>query len=218
MTGGDPLVIGYKAMMTRLDLIRLYSPSCGQVAAYASIASLMHYRTDELARLHDRGLRLLYIGFETGRDDILRGMRKNHTLEEALEVARRLNQASLSFDAIVLCGLGGTGEGLKSARATAHMLNQFIARRIITMNLQLMPGTPLMAWVRSGHFVQAGRQECLEELLILLGALTPSSPTRFDSTHPTNLVKVKGSLPEDGPILEARISRVLKGDGLEKEG
>ncbi|HZK42492.1 MAG TPA: hypothetical protein VFD14_05915, partial [Clostridia bacterium] len=83
------------------------------------------------------------------------------------------------------------------------------------MNLQIMPGTALMSWARSGDFLQAGRQECLEELLALLGALTPSSPTRFDSTHPTNLVKVKGTLPEDRAKLEARISLALQGHALE---
>ena len=66
LTGADPMSIGYAKMKRILDAIRTHLPYCFRVASYASIRSISGYTVDELSALHEAGLRLLYIGFETG--------------------------------------------------------------------------------------------------------------------------------------------------------
>ncbi len=201
LTGADPLAIGFSKMKRLLNLIHKYLPYCACVASYASIKSISNYSTDELSFLHDEGLRLLYIGFETGRDDILKLMNKSHTVKEAIEQAKKLNEARLSFNAILMYGIAGKGEGIKNAIASAEMVNNFISKKIITMNLTVFVGTELNKMIADGDFLLADRSERLKEICTLIDNLEPENPTIFDTTHPTNIIKIKGMLPYDRELL-----------------
>ncbi|MCK9217257.1 MAG: radical SAM protein [Firmicutes bacterium] len=201
LTGADPLSIGFGSMNRLLDLIHKYLPYCSCVASYASIKSISNYSIEELSFLHDAGLRLLYIGFETGRDDILRLMNKSHTVKDAIRQAKKLNEAKLSFNAILMYGIAGKGEGIKNAIASAEMINEFVTRKIITMNLTLFVGTKLNKMVTDGDFILADRKERLEEICTLIESLKPENPTIFDTTHPTNIIKIMGMLPYDKELL-----------------
>ena len=64
LTGADPLAIGFDKMLKIIALINKYLPFCTQIASYAAIRTLAQYSVEELATLHDKGLRLLYIGLK----------------------------------------------------------------------------------------------------------------------------------------------------------
>jgi Fe-S oxidoreductase len=104
LTGADPMSIGFEKMKRLLDMIHQYLPYCARVASYASIKNISRYSVDELSILHDAGLRLLYIGFETGRDDILKLMNKGHTVNEAIQQARKLNEAKYNSTRLLCMG------------------------------------------------------------------------------------------------------------------
>ena len=146
LTGADPMAIGFDKMKRLLDMIHRYLPYCACVASYASIKNISKYSVEQLSVLHDAGLRMLYIGFETGRDDILKLMNKGHTVNEAIRQAKKLNEAKLQFNSIIMYGIAGEGESVDNAVATAGMINQFITSRIITMNLTVFDGTTGESW------------------------------------------------------------------------
>lgn len=210
LTGADPLAIGFRKMKSLLAMIRQYLPYCACVASYASIRNLAQYTVEELTILHDDGLRLLYIGFESGDNEVLSLMKKSHRRTDAIREAKKLNQARLPFNTIIMYGIAGAGQGEKYARATADMINQFTTRTIITMNLKIFGGTPLETMVNSGRFVPAQPVELLLELRTLLEELNPSQPTLFNTTHPTNLIQIKGVLPKDRDELLNEIAARLK--------
>ncbi len=209
LCGADPLSIGFDKMKRLLDLVRRYLPTCACVASYASIRNISAYTVEQLSILHDAGLRLLYIGFETGRDDILKLMNKGHTVDEAIEQAKKLNEANLPFNSVVMDGIAGKGECVENATATAKMLNRFVTNRIITMNLTVFYGTELDKRVERGEFVPPTGRERLLEIRTLLENLEPGQPTVFDTTHPTNLIRIKGTLPQDKKRLLDEIDRTM---------
>ena len=207
--GADPLSIGFDKMKRLLDLVRRYLPTCACVASYASVRNISAYTVEQLSILHDAGLRLLYIGFETGRDDILELMNKGHTVGEAIEQAKKLNEAKIPFNSVIMYGIAGKGESVDNAVATAKMLNQFVTNRIITMNLTVFYGTELGKRVERGEFVPPTGRERLLEIRSLLENLEPGQPTVFDTTHPTNLIKIKGTLPQDKKRLLGEVNRYV---------
>ena len=207
--GADPLSIGFDKMKRLLDLVRRYLPTCACVASYASVRNISAYTVEQLSILHDAGLRLLYIGFETGRDDILELMNKGHTVGEAIEQAKKLNEAKIPFNSVIMYGIAGKGESVDNAVATAKMLNQFVTNRIITMNLTVFYGTELGKRVERGEFVPPTGRERLLEIRSLLENLEPRQPTVFDTTHPTNLIKIKGTLPQDKKRLLGEVNRYV---------
>lgn len=209
LAGADPMSIGFDKMKRLLDLVHRYLPTCACVASYASIRNISAYTVEELSILHDAGLRLLYIGFETGRDDILKLMNKGHTVGEAIEQAKKLNEAKIPFNSVVMYGIAGKGESVDNAIATAKMINQFVTNRLITMNLTVFYGTELNRRVERGEFVPPTGRERLLEIRTLLENLEPGQPMVFDTTHPTNLIKIKGTLPQDKKRLLDEVTRAL---------
>jgi len=209
LTGADPMSIGYEKMKQILEAVRNHLPYCARVASYASIRSISGYTVDELSTLHDAGLRLLYIGFETGRDDVLQIMRKGHSVAQAVEQAHKLNKAKVPFNTVVMYGIAGEGESEKNAVATADMVNRFQTDRIITMSLVVFFGTELDGMVKRGEFTPAGPKERLVEIRTLLENLDPQQPTLFDTTHPTNMIKIHGTLPREKERLIMEVNRYL---------
>lgn len=197
ITGADPLAVGYKKMMLILKKVKKYAPYCACVAAYASVRTIAKYSVEELKDLHETGLRLLYIGFESGWDYALKLMSKGHTAEMAVEQGKKLNEANILFNSIVMYGIAGKGKSVENAIKTAEMLNQFNSYKIVTMNLTVFEMTELAQMVRNDEFVQADTNEKVLEIKTLLEHLEMKKPTIFDTTHATNLVKLEGTLPED---------------------
>ncbi|MGM0395941.1 MAG: radical SAM protein [Bacillota bacterium] len=211
LTGADPLYIGYDKMIIILKKIREGLPYCARVASYASIRSVSRYSVEELSNLHNEGLRLLYIGFETGSDKYLSLMNKGHTVRDAIREAKKLNKANLAFNAIVLTGIGGADTWEENAKETAGMINQFHTKTLITMSLMLMEGSELSELVKKGDYIPSSRQENLLEIRTLLRNLNPEKPMEFDTTHPSNIIKIKGTLPEDKERLLRELSDVTMG-------
>lgn len=197
LTGADPMVIGFDKMKQLLEMIHDYLPYCACVASYGSIKSISKYSIDELSTLHDKGLRLLYIGFETGKDKVLQLMKKGHTIDEALKEAKKLNEAKLPFNTIIIYGIAGRGKSVHNGIASAKMINQFITNKVITMNLTVFHGTELSNMVERGEFIPSSRAERLIEIKTLLENLKAKTQTIFDTSHPTNIVNIKGTLPYD---------------------
>lgn len=214
LTGADPVSIGFNKMKRLLDMIHHYYPYCACVASYASVSNISKYSVEELSILHDAGLRLLYIGFETGSDDILKLMKKNHTVDQAVVQSKKLNEAKIPFNSIIMYGIAGKGRSVDNAVATAKMINKFNTNRIITMNLTVFEGTELNEMVISGEFILADRNERLLEIRTLLENLNPQKATIFDTTHPTNIIKIKGTLPQDKKRLIDEVTNNLKNNGL----
>ena len=50
---------------------------------------------------------------------------------------------------------------------------------------------------KRGDFILPCGKERLIEIKTLLENLEPKAPTIFDTTHPTNIIKIKGTLPQD---------------------
>lgn len=207
LTGAEPMSIGFSKMKKLLDMIHHYLPYCACVASYASIKNIAKYSVHELSILHDAGLRLLYMGFETGRDDILKLMNKGHTVKEAIKQAKKLNEAKIPFNSILMYGIAGKGECVENAVANAKMINQFITNKIITMNLIVFDGTELNEMVKRGEFIPADGKERFVEIKTLLENIEPIQPMIFDTTHPTNSIKIKGILPQDKKRLIDKISK-----------
>ncbi|WP_326907194.1 radical SAM protein [Sedimentibacter sp. MB31-C6] len=210
LTGADPMSIGFDKMMELLEMIHYYLPYCACVASYASIKNISKYSVEELSILHDAGLRMLYIGFETGSDDILKLMNKNHTVNEAIKQAKKLNKAKIPFNSIIMYGMAGKGKSIDNAVATAKMINQFNTTRVITMNLTIFEGTELNNMVKRGDYISSDKKERLVEIRTLLENFEPKKLMIFDTTHPTNIVKIKGTLKQDRGRLIDEITKYIQ--------
>lgn len=78
---------------------------------------------EEFAGLRQRGLRRVYLGMETGSDELLKWLCKPASAEQIERTARTLKTAGIAVGAIVLLGPGGQAFAESHVRETVCVLN-----------------------------------------------------------------------------------------------
>jgi hypothetical protein len=77
----------------------------------------------QFRELADRGLRRVYLGLESGCDDLLRFLRKPATEGEAQELVQQLKSAGVHVGVIVMVGIGGGWYGERHVSETLAAVN-----------------------------------------------------------------------------------------------
>ena len=94
LADGDALILPMDYLLTVLDYICDHFPTCKRVAAYATTKAIMRKTDDELRTLREHGLGIVYIGLESGNEELLKKFCKGVTAEEivlnAIRCKRRL--------------------------------------------------------------------------------------------------------------------------------
>jgi radical SAM superfamily enzyme YgiQ (UPF0313 family) len=99
---------------------------------------------EEFYELRKRGLRRVYIGLETGSNELLRWLCKPGSAEQAKRRVRALKEAGISVGVIVLLGAGGEMFDAAHRRDTAQVLNDLVlgaGDAIYFSPLTIIPGS-----------------------------------------------------------------------------
>jgi len=183
LVGADPFVFSVGRLEPIIELIKHYLPECETITMYAAVRNIMHKSDDDLQRLRELGVNDLYVGIESGLEDVLHNLNKGNTVEEAREQCLRLNACGIAHMDMLMLGAAGKGRGRESALAAARLLNEAKPKMILINSMSIFPYTALYADVQAGKFVPAGEKEMLEEERLFIESLelpTPISgpPTR----------------------------------------
>lgn len=190
------------------DLIHRYLPACCAINMDATVTNIRSKNDAELAALLAAGVSHLYLGIESGLDDVLRFMGKDHSLEQAYRQIGRLRDAGFIYDAHIMTGIAGRGRGLENADATAEFFNRTRPSRIINFSLFLSRQSPLYREVQAGSFVPADELENLIEERRLL-ELLETGPTVYDGFHDRIEFRVRGTLPDDRQKMSDKLNGAI---------
>ena len=191
-----------------LEKIHHYFPSCEMVNMDATITNISHKSDEELKQLYDLGVRRLYIGIETGLDDVLRFMKKDHTLEQAYVQIARMQKAGLIFNAHMMTGIAGKGRGIENAEATAEFFNRTKPERVINFNVFHHKRAPLWKDIEAGRYTPADEQENLREERRLV-ELIDVPGMKYDGMHDVFELRFRGELPKDKEKLLAQVNKAI---------
>lgn len=186
---GNPLWLPFERLKTIFSMIEQNLPSCASVCCDASIQAIADKTDDELAWLSQHGLRTVYVGIESGLDDVLSFMSKDHDNAEARKHIARLHVAGIDFGAHIMMGVAGAGRGIENARATVQLVNELQPTYICNFPMGIGTVTELGLLEEDGLFVRASRQECMEEQREMLSLLHPDAPMRYEGYYITRLRK-----------------------------
>ncbi|MHB8869963.1 MAG: radical SAM protein [Thermoleophilia bacterium] len=162
---------------------------------------------DELAELRHAGLSAVYLGLESGDEEVLRRVKKGVSPDEMITAGRKLKEAGFPVSLYVLIGLGGRDRYREHALGTAAVVNAIGPEIIRPRTLFIQENTPLWHQRRRGEFVEAGAREALLETRLLLEGI--QVPVILLSDHITNYLPLHGRLPADREHLLASIDRTL---------
>ena len=82
LADGDALMCHPEHMAEILRYIKKVFPECERVTSYGSPASILCKKQEDLNMLHDLGLDMIYLGLESGSDEVLRRINKGETADE----------------------------------------------------------------------------------------------------------------------------------------
>jgi radical SAM superfamily enzyme YgiQ (UPF0313 family) len=182
-------------------------PNLEGVSTNASAKFVLKKERDELKRLRDAGLTRVYMGVETGDDELLMEMNKGITTEQTIKSSEMIKNAGIELSQTVIIGLGGRGRSVRHVESTAMLLNEIDPDQIRLHTLILIPGTPLYERL----FEELSKEEALIEMRELIDRLCVNSQL---IAHRSNYLIFKGDLPADKDHLLSMIDLALSGDRM----
>lgn len=214
---GDALIIPQKRLMWILERIKEHLPWVKRVGAYANTKSITMKSLQELVELRENGLGKLYLGVETGDDEIRKKINKGSSAQHCLEMGKRVKDAGMELTVMVLLGVAGKVKSLDHARATGELLSAMNPSYVAALTVILIPGTPLWEEYERGDFELPDERGLLIEMKEMI-AHTNLSGGIFASNHASNYLPVKVRLPEGKQEALDLIDAALRGEiGLKPE-
>jgi radical SAM superfamily enzyme YgiQ (UPF0313 family) len=212
LADGDALVLSTAKLLKILQTLFEIFPRLQRVSSYAAPKDILHKPVDELRRLEQAGLKLLYYGMETGDDDVLRAVKKGVTGPEAVEAGRRVVDAGMKLSLMIILGLAGKGGSDKHAAKTADAISLIRPNMLSAFTLMLYRGSELLEQYERGEFHPLTPQGIMLELekIIALTELPAGSHCLFRSNHVSNYVGLAGTLPKDKPRLLEEIGQAAE--------
>jgi radical SAM superfamily enzyme YgiQ (UPF0313 family) len=208
LADGDALVAKARFLESLLERLNNAFPSLRRVSCYASPQSLQIRTDEELVRLRKAGLTQLYLGVESGSDEVLLALDKGVDAEEMIRVGQKANAAGMKLSTMVLLGAGGRAGSEEHARMSARVINAIQPRFASVLVMTPVEGTPLMESADRGEVDELSPVELAQELRTFLAA-TELRGTIFRSNHASNYLALKGTLPKDRDSLVAVLDDVL---------
>lgn len=207
---GSAFTLSLEKLLAVLDFIHQYFPGCESVNMDATVSSILNKTPKELKTLYENGVRHLYIGIESGLDDVLRFMDKDHGLLEAYEAASQLNRAGLIFDAHIMTGVAGKGRGIENAKALAEFFNRTRPKHVVNFSMFLHRKLALYREIQAGNFAPADELENLKEERYLIGHLEAQDGIIYDGFHDFLEFRVRGRLPEDREKMLGKLDGIIE--------
>ena len=206
---GNAFGLSTEDLLWILERVHHYFPGCEAVNMDATVTNLSQKTDAELKALYDAGVRNLYLGIESGLDDVLKFMRKDHNLQQAYEQIARLQNAGMIFNAHMMTGIAGKGRGMENAEATAEFFNRTKPYRVINFSVFHHKRAPLYRDIEAGRYVPADEQENLREERRLLELLDVPE-LQYDGFHDAVIEqRFRGTLPRDREKLLAQVDKAI---------
>ncbi len=191
---GDALIIPYRRLVWILERIREHLPWVKRVGAYANTKGIKMKSEEELLRLKELGLGILYMGIETGDDQTLKAARKGADSQRMLAMGKKVMDAGIKLSVTVLLGIAGKERSLIHARATGELLTLLDPDYVGALTVMVIPGTPLADEMLAGRFELPDNYGLLAELREMI-ASTDLTKGLFFSNHASNYLPIKVRYP-----------------------
>src|SRR5688572_22349243 len=208
---GDALVMELAHWEPILEACRRLFPRLRRVSCYATATNILAKSDDELRRLRELGLALLYIGPESGDDVTLHRIAKGSTAADHVEAARRARAQGFEISAIFLLGAGGVERSAEHAHASAALATAMDPHYLAALTLTVVPTTPLAKLAARDKFVLPAVDHLLGELRTFVDEARPTDAL-FRTNHASNYLPLGGRLPRDRARIVEVIDRALAGD------
>ena len=211
LADGDALICKMTDLESILHFIKDQFPECKQVTLYGSPRSILMKQQEDLDKLRELGISMIYMGLESGNDEVLTYMKKGVTSQEMIEAAQKVKQAKIRLSVTAISGLGGRRLWKEHAKDTGLVLSQMKPDYIGLLTLMIEEDLPLADKIRSGEFELLNPYDILIETKELLKYMD-CPDCNFRSNHASNYVNLRGTLNQDKEAMIYLLDEAIKGN------
>ncbi|WP_273427125.1 radical SAM protein [Marinobacter sp.] len=212
LADGDAMVLPTRRLLEILADLRAAFPDLQRVSSYCLPRNLAKKTVEELAQLKEAGLQILYVGMESGDDEILNRVNKGESWESTRSALVKIREAGLTSSVMVLNGLGGESLSRQHAINTATLCNETQPDYLSTLVVSFPQGEERFRSGFGDDFVPLSQQGLFEEIRLFLEHLDLER-TIFRSDHASNYLVLRGTLGQDKEKMLEQVNFAITNPG-----
>ena len=207
LADGDALVLPTRRLLAILEAIRTHIPAVRRISSYCLPRNLRKKSQAEIDELAAAGLKMVYVGAESGDDQVLEAVNKGETFESTRDALDKLGAAGITRSVMILNGLGGKVLSMQHAENSARLMNETQPEFLSTLVVSFPKGEERF---RAGFpgWEPLGQQELFVEMERFLSTLDLKR-TVFRSDHASNWLVLKGTLGADKERLLQQVRQAI---------
>lgn len=202
LADGDALIVKTADLLYILSKCKEYFPEVERISVYGAPKDIIHKTPEELKQLKEAGLDMVYMGLESGDDEVLKEVKKGVTSAEMIEAGQKVRAAGMVLSMTIISGLGGKKRMREHALNSARVISAIKPEFVGFLTLLLEPGTPMYEQYRAGELDLLSPEEVLDETQLFIENVDAEG-TVFRANHASNYIPLAGTLnAEKQKILE----------------
>jgi len=209
LSDGNAFVLSANKLIPILEEVNKNFGRIQRVSSYAMPRDILSKSDDELKSLKELGLKLLYVGIETGDDELLKLIDKGETSSSTVEGILKAHNAGIETSIMIINGLGGKKYSGQHAVNSAKIINQINPKFLSTLTLSMPYGENHFRSRFQGEYIPLTMVELFEELRTFIG-LTDLNNVIYRSNHVSNNLILSGTLSKDKETILEQLDRAIE--------
>ncbi|PCH65807.1 MAG: radical SAM protein [Bacteroidetes bacterium] len=208
LADGNPLVLSTKRLFNIISELNRAFPRLNRISTYALASDICAKSIEDLKKLREIGLKMIYIGVESGDNEVLGFMNKGETYETTKEGILKAREAGIKCSTILINGIGGKKYSEQHAINSAKLLNATQPEFASTLVLTFHKGLETFKLRYSGEYLPMHTKDLFEEMYTFISN-TELSETIFRSNHASNYLVLSGILGRDKQMFLDQITTAI---------
>lgn len=207
LADGDALVLPTRRLLSILEAIRTHMPAVRRISSYCLPRNLRKKSQQEIDELAAAGLKMVYVGAESGDDQVLAAVDKGESFDSTCDALNKLGNAGITRSVMILNGLGGKALSQQHAENSARLANATQPEYLATLVVSFPQGEQRL---RAGFpgWEPLDQHELFVEMERFLSGLDMKR-TVFRSDHASNWLVLKGTLGADKERLLQQVRQAI---------
>ncbi len=209
LADGDAMSLSTRRLKAILKSIKQHFPNVQRISSYCLPRNLAKKSVQDLSELKALGLSLLYVGCETGDDELLDIIDKGESYQSSLSALLKMKKAGLKSSVMILNGLGGVTLSEQHVKNSVALVNatqpDYLSSLVVNFPAN---GEARFAKNFDGRWLAMQQEELFAELHAMISAFQLKK-TIFRADHISNTLVLKGVLGEDQDTMLEQIELAI---------
>ena len=193
LAGGNPTSAPTEYLVEIIKYVRIKLRNVTRISCYAKALDILRKTDEELKKLAEAGLDIVYMGLESGSNTILRIMKKGTNAESIIKAGKKILNAGIKLSLYIILGLGSHKYSEDHVKGTARVLTEINPTIFRFRTLNILPGTPLWDEWKSGEFILLSPLENIIEEREIISNLGENVTSQVFNDHVSNYCTIESS-------------------------